>query len=395
MISREKYSRCKRSIFNIIQIGDKHNLISRSFDIFIVIVIFSNIISMFLETFDSCAPLYPALDAVEKITTLIFCIEYALRIWTADYLYPGYGEAKARLRFLVSYDGIVDLLTIVPAFFLSGFVVFRMLRVVRIFHLFRINAQYDSFNVIRNVLWEKRNQIVSSVFIILILMLGSSLCMYSAEHDAQPEVFKNAFSGLWWSVSTILTVGYGDIYPVTTLGKCMAILIAILGVGVVAIPTGIISAGFVEQYSKVKSLNTLHHERSFHFITVRIGSDHVWNNTMVKDAGIPQGMILALIIRGSETIVPRGDTVLQHGDQLVLGGESYIDSLDIRMKEISIEEDHEWAGQQIMDLDISRLSTIIMITRGHRTIVPAGSTVILAGDEVLIYTKTAPARQSR
>jgi voltage-gated potassium channel Kch len=77
--------------------------------------------------------------------------------------------------------------------------------------------------------------------------------MYSVENEAQPDVFRNVFSGLWWSVSTILTVGYGDIYPVTLLGKCMAIVISILGVGCVAIPTGIISAGFVEQHTKLET----------------------------------------------------------------------------------------------------------------------------------------------
>lgn len=157
---------------------------------------------------------------MEAVTVFIFCIEYALRIWTANYLYPGMSKSRATIRFLVSFDGIVDLLTIIPAFFLSGFVIFRMLRVARVFHLFRLNAKYDSFNVITTVLYEKRNQIISSVFIVLILMLASSLCMYSVEHDAQPEVFRNAFSGIWWSMSTLLTVGYGDIYPIATLATC-------------------------------------------------------------------------------------------------------------------------------------------------------------------------------
>ena len=131
----------------------------------------------------------------------------------------------------------------------SGMVAFRVLRVFRIFRLFKINAQYDAFNVITDVLKNKKDQIISSVCIVLIMMLASSLMMYSVEHDAQPEVFKNAFSGIWWSVSTLLTVGYGDIYPVTTLGQIMAIVMSFLGVGLVAIPTGIISAGFVEQYA--------------------------------------------------------------------------------------------------------------------------------------------------
>ena len=243
----------KRKIFDIIQIGDKSNLISRAFDFFIVATIFLNIGAMLLDTFDNLAAYQGIFHIVEIVTTCIFLVEYILRIWTAEYLYPTRTAAMARLKFLVSFDGIIDLFTIIPAFFLAGFIVFRMLRVVRIFHLFRINAQYDSFNVITSVFKEKRNQLVSSVFIILILMLASSLCMYNAEHQAQPENFKNAFSGIWWSVSTILTVGYGDIYPVTALGKVMAIIIAFLGVGVVAIPTGIISAGFVEYYTKIRN----------------------------------------------------------------------------------------------------------------------------------------------
>ena len=122
-----------------------------------------------------------------------------------------------------------------------------MLRIIRIFRLFRINSYYDSLNVIGEVIAGKKQQLMSSVFIILMLMLGSSLCMYSLEHEAQPEVFQNAFSGIWWAASTLLTVGYGDIYPVTTLGKMFGIFITFLGVGMVAIPTGIISAGFVDQ----------------------------------------------------------------------------------------------------------------------------------------------------
>lgn len=175
----------KEKIFNIIQIGDKSNRLSRAFDIFITITIVCNILVTFLQTFDQLASFSGLFFVVEAVTVFIFCIEYALRIWTANYLYPGMSKPRATIRFLVSFDGIVDLLTIIPAFFLSGFVIFRMLRVARVFHLFRLNAKYDSFNVITTVLYEKRNQIISSVFIVL-----------------------------------ILTVGYGDIYPITTLAIC-------------------------------------------------------------------------------------------------------------------------------------------------------------------------------
>lgn len=309
----------KEKIFNIIQIGDKSNRISRGFDIFITITILSNILVTFLQTFEQLRVLFPVFKAVEYLTLFIFCIEYMLRIWTAGYLYPNLTKGRARLRFLVSFDGVVDFLTIVPVFFLSGFVIFRMLRVARIFHLFRLNAKYDSFNVITTVLYEKRNQIISSVFIVMILMLASSLCMYSVEHEAQPEVFKNAFSGIWWSMSTLLTVGYGDIYPVTTLGRVMAICIAYLGVGAVAIPTGIISAGFVEQYQRKSSIMNVRKEDIKEIAEIFI--DHRYAGKTVEEMEEMDQIKIFLILREDLSILPQKDTVLKRNDIVVIRGE--------------------------------------------------------------------------
>lgn len=305
----------KKKIFDIIQIGDKSNIISRAFDIFLVIVIFLNIGAMFLETFESFSGHLNILRTIEIITTIIFCIEYILRIWTADLLYPQFNKVKSRLKFLISFDGIVDLLTIIPVFFLTGFIVFRMLRVVRIFHLFRLNSQYDSFNVITSVLAEKRNQIIWSLFIILVLMLGSSLCMYSAEHDAQPEVFKNAFSGVWWAVSTILTVGYGDIYPITIMGKIMAIVISFLGVGVVAIPTGIISAGFVEQYTKDQKEIDYKSLDINQIVEILVDSKLAGRN--ISEIKQKEGMDIYLVLRNNINILPNDDVILLDNDIII------------------------------------------------------------------------------
>lgn len=310
----------KEKIFNIIQIGDKSNRISRMFDIFITVTIVANILVTFLQTFDELAFLTTVFKGVEYVTVFIFCIEYILRIWTAEYLYPDKSRGRSRLRFLVSFDGIVDLLTIVPVFFLSGFVIFRMLRVARIFHLFRLNAKYDSFNVITTVLYEKRNQIISSVFIVLILMLASSLCMYSVEHDAQPTVFRNAFSGIWWSMSTLLTVGYGDIYPVTTLGRVMAICIAYLGVGVVAIPTGIISAGFVEQYQRKSNLSSLKNEDIKEIAEVFV--DKRYAGKTVEDIEEANQLTVFLLLREDLSILPQKDTILRMKDIIVIRDEN-------------------------------------------------------------------------
>ena len=241
----------KQRIFEIISIGNQEDWPSRAFDYCLVAAIFLNITVLFLETFDTLADFMPLFLTIEYATLVFFMVEYALRIYTATELYDELPPLKARLRFLVSFDGIVDLLTILPFFFLEGFAVFRILRVVRIFHLFRLNAYYDSFNVIASVIYRKRNQLISSIFILLILLFASSLCMYSAEHEAQPELFENAFSGIWYSLNTIFTVGYGDIYPITRVGRLMGAVITFLGVGAVAIPTGIISAGFVEEYQRM------------------------------------------------------------------------------------------------------------------------------------------------
>lgn len=240
---------------------------------------------------------------------------------------PNIPESQAVWKYAVSFTGIVDLLSFLPyylpVFFPSGAVAFRMFRVIRIFRLFRINAYYDSLSVITEVIVSKSQQLISSVFIILTLMLASSLCMYSLEHEAQPEVFTNAFSGIWWSVSTLLTVGYGDIYPVTTMGKVFSIFITFLGVGMVAIPTGIISAGFVDQYSRIKRISEYANEEKVHFIKVHLTENDAWVGRTIWELGLPRGVIVAVILRGEQTIVPRGNVVLLSSDTLVLGAESF------------------------------------------------------------------------
>ncbi len=381
----------KKQVFDTIQIGNKSNFTSRLFDWFIVIAIFFNLFSVIFETFEEAAPYLPILNMIELITIIIFAIEYLLRLWTADLLYPEMKRQKAIFSFIFSFFGIIDLLTFFPYFlpfvFPTGAVAFRIFRVIRIFRLFQINTQYDAFNVIINVLNEKKSQIFSSICMISVLMVASSLCMYSLEHEAQPEQFKNAFSGIWWSMSTLLTVGYGDIYPITTLGKLMAIVIAFLGVGMVAIPTGIISAGFVEQYSKLKAIAFHSEERELKFVTSTIYDKHPWNNQAIKDLVFPPQLLLVMAKRKGNVIIPNGDFVLKSGDVLVIGAKNFKEEEDIHLKEIIIKEKNPWIGLQIKELDISRQELIVMIQRKNKIIIPNGSTYIMKGDAVHIYSK--------
>ncbi len=382
----------KRRVFEIIQIGYDEDWGSRLFDAVIIIMILTNLFIAIFATFDSSEPYTKLLETVEFVTVIGFAIEYSLRLWTAEYLYPKMKKKEAVKRYVTSFNGIIDLLAFMPyflpIFFPTGVVAFRMFRVVRIFRLFRVNAYYDALNVIGNVIQSKRDQILSSVFIILVLMTASSLFMYSLENEAQPEVFSNAFSGFWWAVSTLLTVGYGDIYPITIAGRVFGIIITFLGVGMVAIPTGILSAGFVEQYTRLKTLGDYSVEANIRFVRLEVQkNDHPWIGMQVMDLPLPPGLLIAVIQRAGDVVVPRGDTRIQKGDAIVLGAEGYQDEGGIRLKELILKERHSWVGQEIKDLDISRQTLIVMVRRDGKLLIPTGSLKLKAGDTILLYTK--------
>lgn len=322
MFEREK----KKRIFDIIQIGNDKDKISRGFDIFIMVMILCNLFLAIYETFESSVQYRSILNVIELVTVIVFTIEYILRVWTSDYLYSDIdSRGAAALRYIFSFSGIVDLLSFLPyylpVFFPAGIVAFRMFRVIRILRLFRVNAYYDAFNVITNVLKNKRDQLVSSIFIILVLMAASSLCMYSLEHEAQPEVFQNAFSGFWWAVSTLLTVGYGDIYPVTVLGRIFGICITFLGVGMVAIPTGILSAGFVEQYAKIKEIDEDTKNQDMQYIQLEMKADSPWVGKKIRNLMLPAELKLVIVRRGERIIEPGENLVLRAGDMIVLAAE--------------------------------------------------------------------------
>lgn len=305
----------KKRIYEIIQIGNENDKPSKIYDWVIVLVILINVAILVLETFDRFKPYAGVMNQIENVTYIVLIIEYLLSIWTADIKYPECTPGQARIKFMLSYDGIVELLTVLPFFFLDGFIVFQMLRVVRIFHLFRINAAYDSFNVITSVLKAKRNQLVSSIFIILSLVLAASLCMYSVEHEVQPDVFRNAFSGIWWGVSTIFTVGYGDVYPVTVMGRALAVVITFLGVGAVAIPTGILSAGFVEKYNEMQRAGR--ERKVIRTSTVYIDDCSIYREKAVGRMYEEFGIIVTTIIRNGDVVIPTANTVIQIGDTAV------------------------------------------------------------------------------
>ncbi|MCI8418223.1 MAG: potassium channel protein [Lachnospiraceae bacterium] len=381
----------KRRTFEIIQIGNDQDWPSRLFDMLVIIMILTNLFIAIFTTFDQAEPYLELLNLAELITVIGFTTEYALRVWTAEFLYPAIPPRQAAVRYMTSFSGVIDLLSFfpyfLPIFFPTGVVAFRMFRIIRIFRLFRVNAYYDALNVIGDVIRGKRDQILSSVFIILVLMISSSLIMYSLENEVQPQVFQNAFSGFWWAVSTLLTVGYGDIYPITIAGRIFGIIITFLGVGMVAIPTGILSAGFVEQYTRLKTFNDYSLEADIRFVRLEVEEGHPWLNRRVMDLPLPPGLLIAVIQRAGDVVVPRGDIVIEKGDHIVLGAEGYQDEVGIRLKELILKERHPWVGQKIKDLDISRQTLIVMVRRDGKLLIPGGDLELMGGDMILLYTK--------
>ncbi len=382
--------RFRRKIFKMVSVGVVDVFINQFYDVLSTGMLIINLAITVLNTYNSIRVKYGHIfDEIELITVLFFTIDYVLRLYTAKCLYPNKSHPRAVLKYIFSFTGIVDFLSFfpyfMPTFFPAGAAVFKMFRVARILRLFRINAYYDSLNVITEVLLRKKQQLMSSIFIILVMMLASSLCMYSIENPVQPDVFSNAFSGIWWSVSTLLTVGYGDIYPVTTAGKAMGIIIAFLGVGIVAIPTGIISAGFVEQYSRLQSIGN--GEEDVHFIKIQLRKNDRWAGKRIMDLGLPHGMIVAVIQRDDETIIPRGNVRLNADDFVVIGADSIKGDKQVYLKEITIRQNHRWNGQMLKDLDISRQTFIVMVKRDGKTIIPKGDLIFHENDVVILYSK--------
>lgn len=390
MSTANKKSNIRKSIFDMVSVGVVDKPINQFYDIVSTVALILNLAVAILSTFDQYRSYKDIFILIESITMAIFAIDYVLRLISAKYAYPMESEWGAIRSYVFSFFGLVDLLSFLPYYlpvvFPAGAVAFRMIRVVRILRLFRVNAYYDSINVIRDVILAKKQQLFSSIFIILVLMMGSSLCMYSLEHEAQPDVFENAFSGLWWATSTLLTVGYGDIYPITTAGKAFGIVIAFLGVGMVAIPTGIISAGFVEQYGKIKRVGEYAREEDVNFININLVEGDILIGKKISEITLPKKSSIAFVIRGRKTVMPNEDVVLDKGDNIVISADDKDNEYKLQLREIEMLAKHRWVGQMLKDIDISRQTHVVMIKRGNNVYKPSSKFVLKEGDKILVYS---------
>jgi voltage-gated potassium channel len=247
--------RIKARIWEIIEVAKPGDIASRVFDIFILAIIFLNVLAIILETVNSLQVKFSHLFYYFEIFSVaIFTIEYCLRVWscTSDPKYRN--PLTGRLSFIKTPLAIIDLLAILPFYIGILFPAFgldlRFIRVVRLMRLFRIAklGRYSSaFTHICNVIRKKREELVVTFTLLLLLLILSSCLMYYIENPIQPQVFSSIPETIWWAVVTLTTVGYGDIYPISPLGRILAAVVAILGIGLFALPAGLIASGFIEE----------------------------------------------------------------------------------------------------------------------------------------------------
>ncbi len=239
----------KHRIFEIINKAENGDTASSIFDWMIMSLIALSILTIILDSFQNIHDQFRTVFQVfEVITVIVFTLEYILRIWTADLLYP---VAKhPRLKYCFSFMAIIDLLAILPfylPFFSADLRFLRMMRLFRLFRLlrvFKLGRYVEALHIIVKVIRSSGPQLIMSVVICSFVMLFSAIIMYEVENPVQPEQFPNVISSLWWAICTLTTVGYGDVYPITPVGRFFASVISLVGIGIIAIPTGIIAAGF-------------------------------------------------------------------------------------------------------------------------------------------------------
>ena len=244
----------KYKIYKLIEKDDDGNIPSQIVDWSIIFLILTSIASIIIESYNISTSTKKILGKIEIVTVVLFSIEYILRFWTSDFKYnKGF---KNKLRYILSPSALIDLLAILP-FYLPFLIkidlrFLRMLRLFRIFRLLKLSRYIESMKIISNAIKNRKEELIITVIITLFLILFSSTLMFYIENEQQPDKFINIPSTFWWAICTLTTVGYGDIYPVTSFGKMLASVIAFLGIGLVALPTGIISSGFLEEIQKRK-----------------------------------------------------------------------------------------------------------------------------------------------
>jgi len=255
----------KYRVDKFLGLADPEDAVGKYFDIFLLGLIFLNLIAVALETVDSIFEQYFFwFRAFDTFSVAVFTVEYILRVWSCTVKEPYRHPFWGRLRFMLTPLALIDLLAIIPFYLplLSPQMrVGRALRLFRLFRVLKLNRYTDSLTILVQVLRLKQEELILSLFVLSILLAIASSLIYFAEHQAQPDAFSSIPEAMWWGTITLTTVGYGDVYPVTLIGRILGAILAILGIGLFALPAGILASGFAEELQVRKSQKQLEQTR--------------------------------------------------------------------------------------------------------------------------------------
>ena len=248
----------KKRLYQILETAEKGDTLSRIFDVFIITLIITNVLAVVVGTVKSIQARFSTfLEWFEIVSVIIFTIEYLLRLWTCTISSQYQGAIKGRLRHIFSFYGLIDLLAILPFYLPMVMPVdLRFIRAFRLFRMFRIlkiGRYGESMKILQDVLQKKKEELWVALFVVIILLMITSSLMYFVETNAQPDAFSSIPQAMWWGVATLTTVGYGDVYPITPLGKMLGAIIALLGIGVFGLPAGILASGLFETVQRKQS----------------------------------------------------------------------------------------------------------------------------------------------
>ena len=245
----------RKRLWQILEKGSSKDKASIYTDIFLICLIVLNIIAVLLETVDSIYNIYSFEFLVfERISTIIFLVEYILRVWVAienDKENKKNSKFIVRLKYMITWPAIIDLLAVLSGILPMIFNVdLRILRALRMLRLLKFSRYFKVMNLLLGVLREEKQSFLAAMFLLTIAMLIASTGIYIFEKDAQPEKFGSIPAAMWWAVATLTTVGYGDVTPITSMGKLFGAIVTIIGIGTVALPSGILASGFSDQLKR-------------------------------------------------------------------------------------------------------------------------------------------------
>lgn len=246
----------KKRAWELLTAAKPGDVQSRRVDIALMALIILNVVEVALSSVHSInARFGPYLYVFEVSSVVVFTIEYVARMWSCTVDRRFSRPITGRIRFFFRPLTLIDLVAVVPFYLPFLGVDLRVIRIFRIFRVLRIlklGRYSKAFQIIQRAIVGKKEELALTGIVLAVLLLVSASLMFFAEREAQPQHFSSIPATLWWSVVTLTTVGYGDVYPITIVGKLIAGLISVLGIGMVALPTGIVSAAFVDEISRTK-----------------------------------------------------------------------------------------------------------------------------------------------